>query len=81
MGAPTWPPTPEDAHKATLAEYGDDARAHLGNLQEDASGVLANVEIEGLVFGSEPSGLGQLPLEACKGNFRRRRMAIYITVQ
>lgn len=29
MGAPTWPPTPEDAHKATLEEYGDQARAVL----------------------------------------------------
>ncbi|MFT5684980.1 MAG: hypothetical protein ACI8RZ_005926, partial [Myxococcota bacterium] len=27
MGAPTWPPTPEDARKATLDEYGDYARA------------------------------------------------------
>ncbi len=26
MGAPTWPPTPEEAFKATLEEYGDDAR-------------------------------------------------------
>ncbi|MFT4976203.1 MAG: hypothetical protein ACI8S6_002099 [Myxococcota bacterium] len=29
MAAPTWPPTPEDAHKATLEEYGDQARAVL----------------------------------------------------
>ena len=29
MAAPTWPPTPEEAHKATLEEYGDDARAVL----------------------------------------------------
>ena len=27
MGAPTWPPTPEEARKATLEEYGDYARA------------------------------------------------------
>ncbi len=27
MGAPTWPPTPEEARKATLDEYGDDAKA------------------------------------------------------
>ncbi|RME25234.1 MAG: hypothetical protein D6798_09440 [Deltaproteobacteria bacterium] len=27
MAAPTWPPTPEDADKATLEEYGDAARA------------------------------------------------------
>lgn len=29
MAAPTWPPTPEEAHKATLEEYGDQARAVL----------------------------------------------------
>lgn len=27
MAAPTWPPTPEEARKATLDEYGDQARA------------------------------------------------------
>jgi nitric oxide reductase NorD protein len=27
MGAPTWPPTPEEARKATLDEYGESARA------------------------------------------------------
>jgi nitric oxide reductase NorD protein len=34
MGAPTWPPTPDDAVKATLAEYGDQAHAFL-NLEDD----------------------------------------------
>ena len=34
MGAPTWPPTPDEAVKITLAEYGDQAHAFL-NLEDD----------------------------------------------
>ncbi len=41
MGAPTWPPTPEEARKATLAEYGDDARAVMDfESDEDAEQAL-----------------------------------------
>lgn len=41
MGAPTWPPTPEDAARATLDEYGDDARKVLPELSdEEAERVL-----------------------------------------
>lgn len=35
MGAPTWPPTPEDAHKATLEEYGDMARKVLAGIDDE----------------------------------------------
>jgi hypothetical protein len=35
MGAPTWPPTPEDAHKATLEEYGELARKVLDGIDDD----------------------------------------------
>ena len=45
MGAPTWPPTPEDAFKATLKEYGDDARAvmHIEDDEEAELQLLAQL--------------------------------------
>ena len=41
MGAPTWPPTPEDAARATADEYGEQARLVLSG-----TGLLADDEAE-----------------------------------
>ena len=41
MGAPTWPPTPDEAKKATLAEYGDDALAVMEDDEEAERALLA----------------------------------------
>ena len=59
MGAPTWPPTPEDAMKATLAEYGEDGKAvmALDDNEEYERKLLASLLFEApkreLVSGEE----------------------------
>ncbi len=55
MGAPTWPPTPEEARKAVLEEYGEDARAVLDD--EEAERLLLApflfAEPRGMLGGAE----------------------------
>ena len=54
MGAPTWPPTPEEAHAATLAEYGERARAVMAmETDEEAEQAL----LAPFLFGAPPREL------------------------
>lgn len=68
MGAPTWPPTPEDAEAATLAEYGDDARKVLPELDdEEAERVL----LAPFLFGEPRRMLGEAEAGTALGEHRR----------
>lgn len=55
MGAPTWPPTPEAAHRATRDEYGEAARAVLAfETDEEAEVAL----LRHFLHGTPPKELG-----------------------
>lgn len=68
MGAPTWPPTPDVADKATLEEYGDAARAVIAaETDEEAEQALLVHFLMGKVKRqlTDGSDVG-LPLEAVR---------------
>ena len=63
MGAPTWPPTPEEADRATLEEYGEYAAAVLAareaETNEDAERARKNLTTRLGVLVSEPESMRQ----------------------
>ncbi|MCK6506079.1 hypothetical protein L6R53_22320 [Myxococcota bacterium] len=65
MAAPTWPPTPQDADKATLEEYGEAARAVLAaETDEEAEHALLAAFLMGRVKRQLTDGVDVgLPLE------------------
>ncbi|MCB9778114.1 MAG: hypothetical protein H6742_06090 [Alphaproteobacteria bacterium] len=68
MGAPTWPPTPEEADQATLAEYGDAARAVIAaESDEEAEQALLVHFLMGPVRRQRTDGVEVgLPLDAVR---------------
>ena len=52
MGAPTWPPTPEDADRATLEEYGDYAAAVLAAKNAETDDEAERALLAPFLFGA-----------------------------
>jgi len=71
MGGPTWPPTPEDAHAATIEEYGELARRIIGGAETDDEAEAAL--LAHFLFAPPQRELGDLadsgtPLSAVQGH-------------
>lgn len=52
MGAPTWPPTPEEGDRATLDEYGDYAAAVIAAREADSDEEAERALLAPFLFGS-----------------------------